>query len=92
MLNIEDNILNLSNWKTVTQLSDANPQFTKSQLKYLFWQREKKPGLERCCRIVGKTLYINEPLFGLYLGGQLPEQKPDNLLVSDTISDVSPGK
>lgn len=90
MLNIKDEYYNLSNWKTLTQLIKSYPQFTKSQIKYLFWQRRNKPGLERCCRIVGKTLYVNDPLFGFYLGGQLPEQNPENSTTSDTKSDVMP--
>ena len=64
----------LENWKTISELADAYPQFSRSTLKTLFWKRDERPGLSRCARMVGKKLFVNVPMFGLWLGGQLPEQ------------------
>ena len=65
----------VSNWKPVAEIAEQYPQFSRSTLKTLFWKREERPGLSRCCRIVGKRMYVNEPIFGLWLGGLLPEQQ-----------------
>ncbi|MFT6928129.1 MAG: hypothetical protein ACJAZP_003778 [Psychromonas sp.] len=70
-------ITNLENWRPVRQLAKEYPQFTDTQLKRLFWQRNKYPGLSTCYRQVGKRGYVCLPLFGLWLAGQLPEQKKD---------------
>lgn len=67
----------LTNWKKATEVSIEFPQFTRSQLKALFWKRAQHPGLSRCYRQVGKFGYVNVPLFGLWLAGALPEQKAD---------------
>ena len=64
----------LENWKSISELADSYPQFSRSTLKTLFWKRDERPGLSRCARMVGKKLFVNVPLFGLWLGGQLPEQ------------------
>ena len=64
---------NLSNWKTMAQIAEENPQFTYGQLKHLFWKRETHDGLSVCVRMVGRKLYINEPAFALWLSGQLYE-------------------
>ncbi|BEE19545.1 MULTISPECIES: hypothetical protein [Aeromonas] len=65
----------LNNWVAMVELPKAYPQFSKASLKHLFWKRAERPGLERCSRLVGKKLYINVPMFGLWLAGQLPEQQ-----------------
>lgn len=57
----------LSNWKTLANLADENPQFSYSQLKTLFWKRTEHEGLSTCVRIIGNRLYINAPAFGLWL-------------------------
>jgi hypothetical protein len=62
---------NLSNWKTLRQLANENPQFTYSQLKRLFWLRDQHPGLSNCARLIGKRVYVNEPVFAMWLSGQL---------------------
>lgn len=66
---------NLKSWMEMKKLPEAYPQFSYATLKHMFWKRDEKPGLNRCCRMIGKKLFINVPLFGLYLGGQLPEQQ-----------------
>ncbi|BDC80827.1 TPA: hypothetical protein PKO72_002822 [Aeromonas hydrophila] len=66
---------NLDNWVPMSQLPNIYKQFGYSTLKTLFWKRADRPGLERCSRLVGKRLYVNVPLFGLWLAGQLPEQQ-----------------
>lgn len=66
---------NLKNWMELKKLPEIYPQFSYSTLKHLFWKRAERPGLERCSRMVGKKLFINVPLFGLYLAGALPEQQ-----------------
>lgn len=66
---------NLDNWVSMSQLPNIHKQFGYSTLKTLFWKRAERPGLERCSRLVGKRLYVNVPMFGLWLAGQLPEQQ-----------------
>jgi len=65
----------LSNWLPVTDIPKIYPQFSYPTLKAMFWRRAQKPGLERCCRIVGKRMFVNTKLFGLWLAGELPEQR-----------------
>lgn len=65
----------LNNWQAMADIPKSFPQFKYPTLKTLFWQSDKHPGLNRCSRILGKKRYINIPLFGLYLAGQLPEQQ-----------------
>lgn len=67
--------LDLANWVPMREFSANNRQFSYQQIKSLFWQIDKHPGLHRCSRVVGKRRYINAPLFGLFLSGQLPEQQ-----------------
>lgn len=69
--NPDEMFSDLSNWKTLVQLAELHPQFTRSQLKRLFWKRHELPGLTRCSKLVGSKLYINEPAFGLWLSGQM---------------------
>ncbi len=66
---------NLSNWQPMSELPNHYNQFTYATLKTLFWKRTERPGLERCSRMVGKKLFINVPMFGLWLAGELPEQQ-----------------
>lgn len=76
---IQAHALNVSNWTPLPELAEGYPQFTLSQLKTLFWKRDRKEakfaGLNRCSRICGKKLYVCRPLFGAWLGGLLPEQR-----------------
>lgn len=65
----------LGNWMPMGELPKHYKQFTYPTLKTMFWKRAERPGLERCSRLVGKKLYINVPMFGLWLAGQLPEQQ-----------------
>lgn len=69
-------ITQLENWVTLADLSNQQPQFTFSQLKRLFWKRGEDPCLESCCKLVGKRLYINAPMFGLWMAGELPSVQP----------------
>ena len=66
---------NLSNWMPYQDLPKHYPQFSHSTLKTMFWKRAERPGLERCSQMVGKKLFVNVPMFGLWLAGQLPEQQ-----------------
>jgi len=65
---------NLSNWKTIVQITESNHQFTKSQLKHLFWKRDEYIGLGQCVAKIGNKLYVNEPAFALWLSGQNGEK------------------
>lgn len=65
----------LENWRPIGEVAEDFPQFTQPQLKRLFWQRKKHPGLSTCYRQVGKRGYVCLPLFGLWLAGKLPEQQ-----------------
>lgn len=68
-------LIDLQNWQPMTKVAQSFPQFSPSQLKRLFWQREQHIGLSACYRQVGKRGYVCVPLFGLWLAGQLPEQQ-----------------
>jgi hypothetical protein len=70
-------MIDLDNWQPAKKVAETFPQFTPTQLKRLFWQRDKYPGLSTCYRQVGKRGYICLPSFGLWLAGQLPEQNKD---------------
>lgn len=65
----------IENWRPFADIAEEYPQFSQSTLKTLFWKRDERPGLSRCARMVGKRLFVNVPMFGLWLGGQLPEQQ-----------------
>jgi hypothetical protein len=65
----------LTSWLPMREFAANNKQFSYPQLKALFWQAEKHPGLSRCSRVVGKRRYIHGGLFGLFLSGLLPEQQ-----------------
>lgn len=65
----------LTNWKQMRDVPKLQEQFTYQKLKHLFWKAEEHKGLGRCSRMVGRTRYINLPLFGLWLAGELPEQQ-----------------
>lgn len=67
----------LSNWQPMAKVADAYPQFSTTQIKRLFWQREQHQGLTICYRQVGKRGYVCLPLFGMWLAGQLPDQTND---------------
>ncbi len=69
--------MNLNNWLPITKLHEHFPQFHQSTLKHLFSQREKKIGLSRCYRKIGRKGFVNIALFGLWLAGQLPEQQSE---------------
>ncbi|WP_354624878.1 hypothetical protein [Psychromonas sp. MME2] len=64
---------NLNNWQPMTKVAEVFPQFTHTQLKRLFWQRQLHQGLSTCYKQVGKRGYVCLPLFGLWLAGKLPE-------------------
>jgi len=61
----------LNNWQPMTKVAEVFPQFTQTQLKRLFWQREQRKGLSTCYRQVGKRGYVCLPLFGLWLAGKI---------------------
>ncbi|GKR72181.1 hypothetical protein KAM479_41020 [Aeromonas caviae] len=65
-----------TNWLPVTEIPKHYPQFNYPTLKVMFWKRAEKPGLERCCRIVGRRMFVNTKLFGLWMAGGLSEQHP----------------
>ena len=68
-------VQDLNNWMPMDEIPNHYKQFTYTTLKTMFWKRSERPGLERCSRMVGKKLFVNLPLFGLWLAGQLPEQQ-----------------
>lgn len=65
----------LASWVPMREFAESNRQFSYQQIKSLFWQADKHPGLHRCSRVIGKRRYIHSKLFGLFLAGQLPEQQ-----------------
>ncbi|MFQ2315845.1 hypothetical protein [Aeromonas caviae] len=78
MSNIDLNAMaqDLGNWLPMAEIPARYPQFGKlTTMKHLFWKRAEHPGLERCSRMIGKKLFINVPLFGLWMAGGLPEQQ-----------------
>lgn len=66
---------NLENWIPSLEFPERFPQFTTSQIKRLLWKRSEDPALASCCRMVGKQLYVNAPMFGLWMAGALPQQQ-----------------
>ena len=72
---INELMMDIKNWMPCQDLPKHYPQFSHSTLKTMFWTRAERPGLSRCARMVGKKLFVNVLMFGLWLGGQLPEQK-----------------
>lgn len=72
----------LTNWKTLEQLVNDNPQFTYSQLKRLFWKRDEHHGLNQCVKRIGRKLYINEPAFALWISGELNPSRAQGSLHS----------
>lgn len=81
----------LNNWMPMSELPKHYAHFTYATLKTMFWKRAERQGLERCSRKVGKKLFINAPLFGMYLAGVLPEQNVDNQDAQETNSDTTTG-
>ena len=71
---LDEMLSNLSNWKTISQITESNRQFTKSQLKHFFWKRDEHKGLGHCVAKIGNKLYINEPAFSLWLSEQNGER------------------
>lgn len=74
-LNLTNFKSDLKNWVACKELCKRYPQFSNAQLKYLLWKRKDDPALESCCCLVGKKLYVNVPMFGLWMAGELPQQK-----------------
>ncbi|MFA0474850.1 hypothetical protein AB4527_06785 [Vibrio breoganii] len=72
---VTEHSVKLENWMPTKELAEHFPQFTQQQIKRLFWQREDKAGLSRCYKQIGKRGYVNVPLFGMWMAGQLPEQQ-----------------
>jgi hypothetical protein len=74
-----DNLLafasNLNNWEPSNLLADRYSQFTHSQIKYALSKRNEDPALDSCCKLLGKRMYINVPMFSLWLANSLPMQK-----------------
>ena len=68
-----DYITNLNNWVPQRDIPKVYPQYTHSQIKILFWKREEHPGLSRCMKMVGKRMYINVPMFGLWMAGKISD-------------------
>ncbi len=77
MTTLNEYTTDLSNWLPLPEVHKVHPQFTYSQLKTLFWKRDEKAGLSRCCRIVGRRMYVCLPVFGLWLAGEVPEKLSD---------------
>jgi len=67
----------LNNWIKFSdfakEFATEDSKFTYPQIKRLFIERNsgKYPDLNRCYRLVGKTGYVNKPLFGLWMAGLL---------------------
>lgn len=73
-LELKTAALDLSNWIPMSELPKKYPHFTYGQLKtYFFRYQDVKPGLNRCCRTVGKKRYINHVLFAAWMAKELEE-------------------
>ena len=68
---------NLSNWMPMDELPKHYSQFSYATLKTMFWKRAERPGLQRISKKIGKKLFVNVPMFGLWMAGKLPEQDAD---------------
>ncbi len=64
---------NLNDWIPLSEVSENFPQFSKSQIKTLFWRRHKHQGLATCYRKIGKKGYVNIRRFAIWMGGGLSE-------------------
>jgi len=67
----------LKNWMPMDELQNHYHQFSYATLKTMFWKRAERPGLQRISKKVGKKLFVNVPMFGLWMAGKLPEQDAD---------------
>ncbi|TPH18497.1 hypothetical protein [Litorilituus lipolyticus] len=74
-INFTNLFTDLNNWKPSSDLPKEYTQFTKAQFKRLLWKRAEDTALNSCCRLVGKRLYVNVPMFALWMAGELPLQK-----------------
>jgi len=68
-------ITSLENWLPSSELAKQYSQFTHSQIKHLLWRRAEDPILNSCCKLIGKRLYVNVPMFCLWMANELPIQK-----------------
>ncbi len=71
MTNLNQYATDLSNWKTMREVVTEYPQFTYAQLRHLLWRRDEHDGLNHCCKIIGKKLYVCLPIFGLWMAGEM---------------------
>jgi len=76
-LEIFDLAKDQKNWQKLRSFSNSSDNYTYAQLKRLFHQRtsNKYPGLTHCFKLVGKTGYINQAIFGLWMADLLPIQQ-----------------
>lgn len=65
----------LSNWVRLSDLHNVFSQFSRPQLKMLFWKRDERKGLNECCKMLGKYMYVNTKIFSLWLSGELDQKK-----------------
>lgn len=66
---IQELAMDLNNWTPIRQ---ANvPGMNYQVLLRCLRKRDKDPSLRKCCREVGNRLFLNKPLFGLWMAGEL---------------------
>ena len=66
---IQELAMDLNNW---TPIREANvPGMNYQVLLRCLRKRDEDPSLRKCCREVGNRLFLNKPLFGLWMAGEL---------------------
>jgi len=59
----------LKQWKTLKAFAKDNQHFTLDQLRLLTRHRDSN-GLSNICKKIGKTLYLHEPAFSVWISQQ----------------------
>lgn len=66
---VQELAMDLNNW---VPIRDADvPGMNYQVLLRCLRGRHEDAGLRKCCREIGNRLFINKPLFGLWLAGEL---------------------
>lgn len=63
---MNDNTPSLNDWNLIDGFLEDNPQFSKTQLRGLLFNR-KHNGLDEHTRKIGKFIYLNSPGFLIWI-------------------------
>lgn len=66
---LEVDFSDLTQWKTLKAVAKDHPQFTLDQLRLLTRFRNEN-GLSNICKKIGKTLYLHDSGFSLWISQQ----------------------